>query len=75
MMVTPAGAVCRYGAGGGGVRWSGMAPDDRRAGWSAEVMQFCTGAPPGCQVVGIDMAGALLGVGFDEGIALCFTRR
>lgn len=41
-----------------------------------EVMQFfALERHPQLQDVGIDMAGALLGVGLMKGLALCFTRR
>ena len=41
-----------------------------------EALQFfALDRHPRLQDVGIDMAGALLGVGFIKGLALCFTRR
>jgi len=41
-----------------------------------EVMQFLAlERHPQLRDVGIDMAGALLGVGLMKGLALCFTRR
>ena len=36
---------------------------------------FALDRHPRLQDVGIDMAGALLGVGFMKGLTLCFTRR
>ena len=36
---------------------------------------FALDRHPRLQDVGIDMAGALLGVGFIKGLSLCFTRR
>ena len=36
---------------------------------------FALDRHPQLRDVGIDMAGALLGVGFIKGLALCFTRR